>query len=815
MAGSQLKQLKAALKAKGLVGQTNVKKKNKKIAPSETRRDQNEKKAALRQIHSEFNKFDERINRAKHDYTIVQGGKFVKAGSKQHNEASKSHGGMERALKMSYEAEKKMKNRSGGLVDRRFGERNKHLTEEEKMLERFTRERQGLARQGKKSMFSLEESDDEYGDDGLTHSGKTLFDGDDDEAPLGDDFGGYGDESGGALGEAKSFPEQEGPPRKKTKKEVMEEIIAKSKFHKKQRQMEFQKTQEDIMDLDDEFGEVMGEIAQQRMAQPAFSSKTPQDIAYDSRVRELAYDRRAVPADRTKTDEELAKEHEEKMKKLEADRLKRMAGEGDEQRGEGDDLDDFWAPASDDNEVEGSDEENSEEDSDNSAISEDDPEQPDLSSDDEPETSKTSKSSKSAHVTMPEDYESFSQAISPLSREDASLYISKIAEKYHPRLAQGNKEKMDNFVGLLFTHILHLCNENQPNTPLVNELVKTLRSMAEQYNQRLVEVARTETEAVEKRVLAQKLKKQDMAFFALIGYVFSASDHYHLVVTPVVLIMNQFLAIASGQRNPSLQLLAQGLLICDTLLSYQWFAKRFDPEIIRFVEYTLVKLLPELHKLGPLISVRVESSGGLKMSGKEPFGEVSGTPMSVQDGFQEPKNIDLFKVQLVRKAFTTVDSMAMLWRDKLSVAEVLRSLVTLVEHGKRYMPELAELTEKLRRLAGNAEKSRKPLTLQSHRQLAIPTLTPKFEENFNPDKKSYDPNRDRQELNKMRAQIKKEKKGTMKDLRKQSRFAARQQIDEKKKMYGEYHKKMASIVNGISTTEGAEKNLFEREKKRK
>lgn len=58
MAGSQLKQLKAALKAKGLVGQTNVKKKNKKSAPSETRKDQEEKKRALGQIHDDFNLFD-------------------------------------------------------------------------------------------------------------------------------------------------------------------------------------------------------------------------------------------------------------------------------------------------------------------------------------------------------------------------------------------------------------------------------------------------------------------------------------------------------------------------------------------------------------------------------------------------------------------------------------------------------------------------------------------------------------------------------------------------------------------------------------
>ncbi|KAM9915176.1 hypothetical protein OXX80_014230, partial [Metschnikowia pulcherrima] len=85
----------------------------------------------------------------------------------------------------------------------------------------------------------------------------------------------------------------------------------------------------------------------------------------------------------------------------------------------------------------------------------------------------------------------------------------------------------------------------------------------------------------------------------------------------------------------------------------------------------------------------------------------------------------------------------------------------------------------------------------------------------NPDKKSYDINRERQELNKVKAQIKKEKKSALKDIRKQTKFGARQQIEEKKEMYSEYHRKMANIVNSISTVEGAEKNQYEREKKKR
>jgi nucleolar protein 14 len=57
------------------------------------------------------------------------------------------------------------KNRSGGIVDRRFGESDSTLTPEERMLERFTKERQ----RGVKGVdFNLDD------DNELTHYGQSL-----------------------------------------------------------------------------------------------------------------------------------------------------------------------------------------------------------------------------------------------------------------------------------------------------------------------------------------------------------------------------------------------------------------------------------------------------------------------------------------------------------------------------------------------------------------------------------------------------------------------------------------------------------------
>ena len=155
-----------------------------------------------------------------------------------------------------------------------------------------------------------------------------------------------------------------------------------------------------------------------------------------------------------------------------------------------------------------------------------------------------------------------------------------------------------------------------------------------------------------------------------------------------------------------------------------------------------------------------------------------------------------------------------IWKDLTAFPEIINPFKDILNVAAEVYPGTSkpkQLVEKIEKLLKFQE--RLPLTLQQHKPLAIPSNTPKFEENFNPDKKSYDPDKTRSELNKMKAQLKKERKFTMKEIRKDTRFEARQGIEEKKKEYADYHSKMARIVNQISTEEGAEKNKYEREKK--
>jgi nucleolar protein 14 len=95
---------------------------------------------------------------------------------------------------------------------------------------------------------------------------------------------------------------------------------------------------------------------------------------------------------------------------------------------------------------------------------------------------------------------------------------------------------------------------------------------------------------------------------------------------------------------------------------------------------------------------------------------------------------------------------------------------------------------------------------------SIKTSIPKFEDHFDPGK-HYDPDKDRADLAKLKAEFKQERKGAMRELRKDANFMAREKLRVKKNKDAAYDKKYKRIVADIQGEEGREANEYDREKK--
>ena len=211
------------------------------------------------------------------------------------------------------------------------------VSEEDAALLRFQKLRTKQIR--KESKFNLRDEDSET----LTHGGMALADDlknafgpadadDPDQAGLNKEmveqlhFGGGAAEArgGGTLEE-----------RRKSRREVMDEIIAKSKAYKAERQAD-KRTQEDVTDkLDAEFDDLQALLEMRPQKGAADAPPRPKLDAFDISTRTLGFEARARASDRTKSAEEEAEEEKAALEELERKRVARMKGEDGFFRDEG------------------------------------------------------------------------------------------------------------------------------------------------------------------------------------------------------------------------------------------------------------------------------------------------------------------------------------------------------------------------------------------------------------------------------------------------------------------------------------------------
>ncbi|EMT65396.1 Putative nucleolar complex protein 14 [Fusarium odoratissimum] len=846
MAGSQLKRLKASLKEQGIVGPQQSKKQKRRNAQDE--RSRNDKRlqrgVVLEGIREQFNPFD--LKHAKGPkFEVTSNRPTLTAGSIK-GRPGQAKAASEERRRQTLLVEMQRRNKVGGILDRRFGENDPTMAPEDKMLERFAREKQRSHK--KNSMFDLEDDD---ASEGLTHMGKSLsFDDMDDfkEDDLEENY-----DSDGSVREQQrlkriraiaaqgSDGEDDEPERKKTKKEVMEEVIAKSKHYKYERQAAKEEDEELREKLDKELQNIQ-----------------------------------AQPADRTKTEEEKAEEESTRLKELEDKRQKRMRGESvsdseDEEVGNKgkkpeldamdlddeedfglgsgirarptatelgfDDEDDFvidddLVASGSDLELDSEDESDMEDGSDEEAEDEEDDFTKGLLNEEESRnpvfdadsTTKASAIQKGDEQGLPYTFEcpqtcdELQVTLAPYPAKTFPTIVQRIRALYHPKLSSMNKEKLGNFATALVDYV-GLPWDPATSAPftVLESIVRHIHSLAKMFPIEISKQFRKNLEEMgESRPLA--LGTGDLVLLSAVGTIFPTSDHFHQVVTPAVLTITRYL----GQRVPqNLAHYAIGTYLCILAVSYQKLAKRYVPEVINFSLNTLLALAPVAtsKKVGnfplhnALEGVRTEAAAESELR-----------RLNFSDCIeQEAKKTETIarKIAILDTTAQVIEAAADTWTGKSAFLETFGQAASVLKHlgsktCRSQLPTaLNERIEKLQvkfdRMLKVAQLSRRNVELHHHRPLAIKTYVPKFEETFDPDK-HYDPDRERAELAKLKKEHKKERKGALRELRKDANFMAREKLRIKKAKDEAYEKKYKRLVAEIQSEEGREANAYEREK---
>ncbi|TRX93867.1 hypothetical protein FHL15_005249 [Xylaria flabelliformis] len=888
MPGSQLKRLKASLREQGVIGPQQSKKQRRKVAQN-GKVNTNKRAAALESIREEFNPFDFKHNARGPKFQVTSNrpvlGDAAKGITGRPGDA-KAMG--EERRRQTLLVEMNRRNKTGGIRDQRFGENDASMTYEEKMAQRFVREKQSH----KTSIFDLE---DDEPMDGLTHMGKSLSFPDRDDFEETDLLDPEGSDSGDEsvdnqrglkrLREPDDMEDQveenvEGEPeKKKTKQEIYKEIIAKSKMYKAERQAQKDADEDLREELDEELSDIQALLFtkpkplsnedDESTSKPGDSGRDKMERDYDLRLRQLAMDRRAKPSDRTLTEEEIARRDVEKLKELEDKRQRRMRGEEisdseddkeqnvpdaqsaaespgwfdeDEEEdfklGTGirtrptatdlgfDDEDDFiveddlLASGSDLEPIESGDEDSSAEDNEDD---QDDEFTKGLLSEMEAHDSAFSKegditkNETSEISSCPETLEQLLNISCNLLPEQIPPLVQKVRILYHPKLASENKTKLASFSRVLVQYLFHLSNTpNPPPFATLESVIRHIHSLAKSFPIDVSEEFRSRINDLTSRCLSPTLG--DLVILIAIGTIFPPSDAFHPVITPAMLLIARYL----GQKIPkSTTDFVQGVFMSSLALHYLKLSQRFCPEFMNFCLNTLTSLAPTKpgKKLGNF--PQHEPVSGIRITDAT---EIEVRRSKVTDCIVIPKSgkEDLsIKISVLDTTLQLLDTASQFYAGKPSFIESFEPVVLALDHltkgsCKSQLPAVlvghaVQLQKRLQTMLAVSKLARRPLELHHHRPLAIKTAIPKFEDQFDPDR-HYDADKDRAELAKLKAEHKKERKGAMRELRKDANFMAREKLRIKKQKDAAYEKKYKRLVAEIQGEEGREANAYDREK---
>jgi nucleolar protein 14 len=836
MPPSQLKRLKSSLREQGITGPQKSKKQKKNQNKSEESRAQ--RHSALASIRESFNPFEFKHLARPKKFEYVSNNAADNKRVLGRPGVTKSQG--EEARRKSLLPEMNRKNRVGGILDRRIGENDPTMSLDDRMMARFEREQ--LKKRGG-NVFDLE---DEEADVQLTHGGQSLtFDHeigeeDYDAASIsGSSDGEDGfmkrkrrrdDVDGEVDGEA--APETDQPERKKSKAEVMKEVMAKSKLHKYERQA--QKEDDDDLreeldkDLNDVLAALRGHMEKKptsgapkdvprgdftmnsdRAALLAGTSQAAKDKEYDTRVRQMLQDERAKPTERTKTEEEKAREEAKRLKKMEEKRMKRMRGEAtsdDEEPKQKDvdededeeydydnddaaefgltaatqpssrpdgveDEDDFLMDddliASDSEaDMSGDESDSASEIDDTMAMDEDVADFLKSVLPDKPKAQPKAvngvltigadaASSKLAYTyPCPRSHEELLDVFKNVDTKDLPTAIQRVRALYHSGLHSDNKHKLADFACALVDHVAYLSNQTPPaSLAVIESMIRHIHSMSRSYPAQIATQFRKHLKQFQE---SNDPTPGDLALLTAVGTIYPTSDHFHQVVTPAVTLMARWMGLTSPVSTKDV---ATGAFVGAVCLQYQKLSKRYVPELIRYT--TLCVKSP--HATPALLTAHT-------------------------------KNI-----------LTAAD----LWSASVSFTEIFTPLIAPLKSTAQ-KSTLRTLNARLT----TARHRRRPQLLHDHRPLPIKTSIPKFEESFDPNK-HYDPDKERSEAAKLQKEYKREKKGALRELRKDANFIARESLREKKEKDAKYEEKYKKLVAEIQGEEGREKNVYEREKRKR
>ncbi|XP_077399230.1 nucleolar protein 14 [Vanacampus margaritifer] len=806
--------------------------------------------------------------------------------------------------------EYKQKNKSNKFIDRRFGEYDTNMEPEEKIMQRFAMERKRAHE--KKDMYNLNEEEE------LTHYGQSLSEmekftdmanSDDESGDKGllsaeltaSHFGG-----GGGLLRKKTAGEHtddEEGPKAKSRQELIEELIQKSKKEKRERQVQKEEAQELTEKLDHEWKNIQMLMHKKpKVQREDMPVEKPKLEEYDKMVKELGFEMKAQPSEKMKSPEELAREEREKLQKLEADRLRRMMGDEEAEAApnrtymSADDLQDGFILDKEDKktlaykdgkwnldeepdedgekgeeeceeeeEGDGGSNEEEEEEADGGSNAEEEEENDDDDDDEEEEEvekeedghsdleseqeseeeeeeeikPKKSEEEKAAlqeaakaelpyTFTVPESSKDLEKLLRGHTPDNQRLIMARTQKCNHPSLAVGNKFKLQNLVGFLLEYLGELACRSPPELTIIDKLIPEVYSLCQMFPEAacksmqtiIGDAAHSMEEVLEVKGNAAFPTLDMLIYLKVAALLFPTSDFRHPVTTPALLYICQALTKCPVR---SLQDVTSGLVLCCVAVEYVSFSKRFLPELVNFLSGTLHLAVGDKTSAGYRVVPPFRSTGKysnlLVLSDPESWKSWSrkSLPLSATQRLTLKKDLDAdhYRLTCVSICLELLNKCCVLYKDLGCFTHIFQPITALLSQhlSSNLMPEpLKEVRASILEVLGGAPLARSRLVFDKKKPVPLKLFTPKIVQVLDYGKKRGG-TKEQKEEHKLRHKYKKEFKGALREIRKDTRFLASEKLNDVMSRDAERKRKVKELFGSLATQEGEWKALKRRKRK--
>ena len=417
---------------------------------------------------------------------------------------------------------------------------------------------------------------------------------------------------------------------------------------------------------------------------------------------------------------------------------------------------------------------------------------------------------------VPETYETFETLLTKYTSDEVSIVLTRMRACNAPSLATENRRKIQTLLGLLLQRFETLCGNEELPVADLNVITKHISEIATQVPFYAATAAKARIEKMGKRLQkALRLGEaglpppRTILLLGLFADIFSSTDKQHAVTTPASLYIGNVLSHCAVRSTDDAN---YAVILCALASAYVVPAMRIFPEALNL-------LTALIHASGESEKCKQTWNEGLPTHLQEQCGGSWLRPLMVDAGVgkkSSSKTIEVLslakllstrprkksitaadsstqeRVAMLRYAVSTLGNLIkpvqkvscapeMLKKVQIALNRLIRSLKTFGKENGAVYNDILKMCEAMRDDIEKKKKSSVRLSLAWHTKSveAIKQFNPMYEEDGFQKGRDYDPNRERAENRKLKKELRKEARGTVRELRKDNQFMHHAREQEK------------------------------------